>query len=256
MMPGMEPPRPARVLAAVVDLALPRACAGCGCPGPAVCPGCRAAVRTGPGGPRPVAPTPCPDGFPPTWASAPYAGTLARWVVAFKDGDRRDLLGHLAPLLAGAVQAAVTGCPAAVDALGLGGRPVLLVPVPTSRTALRRRGDHPLDLLARRVAADYHPAELVLARALRLRRRVADQAGLTASERRVNLAGAFVVPRRTAADVSGACCVLVDDVVTTGATLVEAATALRESGAVAVVAATVAATARRAGRSLSIGRTG
>ncbi len=176
--------------------------------------------------------------------------------MAFKDGDRRDLLPHLAPLLGAAVEAAVAGSAPAVERLRRGDRPVLLVPVPTSRAARRRRGDHPLALLARRVAADYDPTELVVVHALRLRRRVADQAGLAAADRRTNLAGAFVVTRRRAGLVDGSVCVVVDDVVTTGATLVEAAAALRVAGAAAVVAATVAATRRRPVQALSVDPTG
>ncbi|RSN55575.1 phosphoribosyltransferase family protein, partial [Actinomadura sp. WAC 06369] len=77
--------------------------------------------------------------------------------------------------------------------------------------------------------------------ALRLRRRVADQAGLTAARRAANLRGAIEVR----APVAGRRVVLVDDVVTTGASLSEAARALRAAGAEVVGAATVAMTPRR-----------
>jgi len=77
------------------------------------------------------------------------------------------------------------------------------------------------------------------------RRRVRDQVGLGVDDRAANLAGALWVPPGWAARLGGRPCLLVDDVVTTGATLAEAARALRAAGSGPVVAATVAATARR-----------
>jgi predicted amidophosphoribosyltransferase len=81
--------------------------------------------------------------------------------------------------------------------------------------------------------------------ALRLSRKVADQAGLGAGERWSNLRGAMTVPTRHTSTVCGAVVVLVDDVVTSGATLAEAGRALRCAGASDVVAVTLAATHRR-----------
>jgi predicted amidophosphoribosyltransferase len=85
----------------------------------------------------------------------------------------------------------------------------------------------------------------VLAEALKPRRRVADQAGLNARQRAVNLEHSMVVRPRWESAIAGSHCIVVDDVLTTGATLVEAARALRSSGASSVVAATVCATQRR-----------
>ena len=239
------------MLEALADLALPVGCAGCGRAGVRVCPACRAAASGWRGGPRAVVPDPRPTGFPPTWAAAAYAGPLARWVVAYKDGDRRDLRRELAPLLGAAVDAALTDLGATGrEPAGVAG-PVLLVPVPTSYGARRRRGDHPLTGLARDVARGLRVGEVVLAPVLRVRRRVADQAGLSAVGRAANLAEAFSVRARHAPRVAGARCVVVDDIVTTGSTVVEAARALREAGADVVVAASIAATQRRPVRVLS-----
>ena len=65
------------------------------------------------------------------------------------------------------------------------------------------------------------------------------------SSRAANLAGSLSVPGRLVALVAGRPVVIVDDVVTTGATLTEAARALRAAGAEVVAAASVAATSRR-----------
>jgi predicted amidophosphoribosyltransferase len=182
--------------------------------------------------------------MPPVWAGAPYGGALGRLVAAYKDDDRRDLRTVLGPLLANSLDAAVRGS-AASDVLDKGNGPVLVVPAPNSRQARRRRGDAPLLALARAAVGGYAPNEVVAADALRLRRRVADQAGLNAKERQVNLEHAIEVRARWVPTVRGSVCVLVDDVLTTGATLVEAARALRRDGAREVVAATICATPRR-----------
>ncbi|MEU9016312.1 phosphoribosyltransferase family protein [Actinomadura sp. NPDC048394] len=84
---------------------------------------------------------------------------------------------------------------------------------------------------------------------LRQCRRVADQAGLGAKARRDNLSGALEAVGR--APLAGRRVVLVDDVITTGASLAEAARALRAAGADVVAAATVAATPLRRGWWLS-----
>lgn len=99
-------------------------------------------------------------------------------------------------------------------------------------------------LQADSVAAD---AGLAWAPCLRGVRGVGDQAGLDRQARAQNLAGAFACRPAWRAVMLDARCVVVDDVVTTGATLTEAARALRAAGAASVTCATVAATARRSG---------
>jgi predicted amidophosphoribosyltransferase len=168
-------------------------------------------------------------------------------LVAFKDGDRRDLEMVLSPLLAAAIAAALAGDPHLAALLRAGNGPVFVVPVPSSPAAVRRRGDAPLELMTRAASEQSgRPGlELLVSPALRLRRRVADQAGLNHRERARNLEHAMQVRPRWRPGVVGVSCLLVDDVLTTGATLVEAARALREAGAGYVAAAVVAATHRR-----------
>jgi predicted amidophosphoribosyltransferase len=125
--------------------------------------------------------------------------------------------------------------------------PTVVVPVPSSRSALRRRGYDPNGRLARAaVATARRNGRAVLLRpVLRQSRRVMDQSGLSSADRWINLSGALVVPARLTSLVAGHQIVLVDDVLTTGATLAEAARALRAVDAEIIGAAVVAATERR-----------
>ncbi|MGB7819090.1 MAG: phosphoribosyltransferase family protein, partial [Ornithinibacter sp.] len=98
--------------------------------------------------------------------------------------------------------------------------------------------------LGRRVVR-HAAGPLVVAPALRHVRAVADQSGLGREERARNLNRALSVDPAWRDVIAGVPCLLVDDVVTTGATLCEAARAIRAEGASAVVAVTVAATPSR-----------
>ena len=237
---------PAVALRAVADLALPMSCVACGAPDERLCPACLVDLGSclWEGGPQRVSPTPAPTGLPATFSVGRYEGALSRTVSAYKDDGRRDCRGVLGQLLAVAVEAVLgeTGLAALLES---GHGPVLVVPVPSSRASRRRRGDAPLDALARRCVAGFAPGEVCVTAALRPRRRVEDQAGLSAARRATNLEHSMQVRRRFEPLVAGSACVLVDDVLTTGATLAEAARALRGAGAREVLAATVCATQRR-----------
>jgi predicted amidophosphoribosyltransferase len=237
----------AGALRALTDLALPVSCAACGQPDDQVCRGCLDELDRCLwfGGPRPVRPDPCPSLLPTVHATGRYEGPLAALVAAYKDDGRRDCAALLGGYLARAVDAAVAGCRPAVDVLAHHNGPLLVVPAPSSRASVRARGDAPLVALAALAVGGFAAEEAVVAEALRPRRRVADQAGLGARERAVNLEHSMVVQPHWTQAVEGAVCVVVDDVLTTGATLVEAGRALRSGGAVAVVAATICATQRR-----------
>jgi predicted amidophosphoribosyltransferase len=170
------------------------------------------------------------------YAVADYAGTTRALVLGYKE---RDLVGLTAPL-AGALRAAITAATGAglVDPELVDAGAAAVVPVPSSRAARRRRGYDPVLRLARAAA----PGRVVAA--LTHVRDVRDSAGLSADERSANLMDALAVRGRALPQLAGRTVVVVDDVITTGATLAEAARALRAVGAVVPTAAVIAATKR------------
>lgn len=108
----------------------------------------------------------------------------------------------------------------------------VVVPVPLGRWRLIRRHFNQAAILAREVAARTDLAYEPLA--LERTRQTRAQVGLTRSQRRDNVTGAFTVPARSAALIRGRNVLLVDDVVTTGATVGACAKALKRAGAVRV----------------------
>jgi predicted amidophosphoribosyltransferase len=228
---------------ALTDLVWPLTCGGCGATGQRWCPGCAAELE---GAAGPTRPSPSPAGLPPTWAVAPYGGAVRQAIVAWKDEGRHDLTRQLARGLGWSVLAALeasrTHGPATSGA-------ALLVPMPSRPRARRARGADPVRELAVAAASIARQAgwSVRVAPALRHVRTVADQAGLAAADRAANLADALEVRAAWSPRVASAGCLLVDDVVTTGATLAEAAAALRRAGGHPFGAAVVAATQRTLG---------
>ena len=110
-----------------------------------------------------------------------------------------------------------------------GGRPELFVPVPLSRQRLAERGYDQAWELAHRLGSALQVR--ALPRALVRRFDSRQQSQLSRRERQANLRGAFTVPAAMRARVAGLHVGLVDDVMTTGATAHEAATALLAAGA-------------------------
>ena len=168
-----------------------------------------------------AAPTPrTTAGGLPVVTALRYEGVVRRVILALKEQERLDVAGHLAAPLAAAIAAAAV-------------RRAELVPVPTSRAAYRRRGFDPVALLLRR-------AGFRSARVLRHARSTGRQKSLGVAERAANLRGALAARR----PLHGRSFVLVDDVLTTGATLDEAARAIRAAGGSVELAVALAFTPR------------
>ncbi|MFF3318241.1 ComF family protein [Streptomyces sp. NPDC003035] len=204
----------------IAGLVLPVACGGCGRPRTELCPRCREELA-GPG-PRRVRPLPEPAGLPAVHAAAPYADAVRSVLLTHKERGALSLAGPLGSALAGAVEAAAGRW----DVSETG--PLLLVPVPSSRRSVRARGHDPTRRIALAAAGRLRrrgrAARVVPV--LRQRRNVADQSGLGARGRFANLAGALEVVSGGARLMEGGRVVLVDDLMTTGASLTEAARAL------------------------------
>jgi ComF family protein len=215
---------------ALLELLYPPRCAACGGDGEPFCSTCAdAIVPPGQGCPRcgrPGRATTCgaclaePPAFEAVQAGGLFGGPLADAIHAFKYGDRPALARPLARWLAGSV----TLPPAAV-----------VVAIPLGRRRRLTRGYDQASRLAERLAGAAGAPLLV--GALRRVRETQPQVGRSRSARAANVAGAFVAePRR----VSGLELVLVDDVVTTGATMGEAARVLCAAGVAECYAGAVA----------------
>lgn len=187
-------------------------CPGCGRAGVLLCERCRMLLHPVPVGTR------TPGGIP-VRAALRYEGVPARCIRRVKEDG--------ATLLARPLGDAMRGLLAEQH-------PAALVPVPTGRAAFRRRGYRVPELLVRRAGA--RPERL-----LRSARPIGDQRGLGRAQRTRNVEGSMrAVARQRVHDV-----VIVDDVVTTGATIDEAARALSAAGHRVRGAVALAATPRR-----------
>ncbi|GGO97345.1 ComF family protein [Wenjunlia tyrosinilytica] len=229
----------------LADLVMPMECAGCGRPGAVLCGGCLEPLCGR--GARRVRPDPAPRGLPPVYASAGYWEPVRAVLLAHKERGALALTRPLGQALALAVREAVRERP------GEKGR-VLLVPVPSARRSVAARGHDPTRRIAlaaaSRLRRDGLPVRV--AAVLAQRREVRDQSGLDARARLSNVAGAFEA--RAAGSVAGSPVVLVDDLLTTGASLVEAARAVRRARGRVIGAAVVAAAYYPVARARAEGR--
>ena len=256
--------RTADAAAEVLALAIPVDCVCCGAEDSALCGACSRKLRQLTLRPfRAEAQAPAlmdMDGsvLLPVVAAGAYRAELAQCLLSFKRHGQARLGAELARGLARALHAAAGRGPGLV-----------LVPVPTSTAAFRMRGFSPVHLLLRRLVRGNELAGFTVADALR---KSVPPAGTTKppvlplwDRLRAGPTGARSLPggqkglgrggraRRVRwsmrarsgpwpARVEGRPCIIVDDVLTTGATLAEAARALRAAGAIVSGAVVLAAT--------------
>jgi predicted amidophosphoribosyltransferase len=283
---GGAPAAAGRALAGFWALILPTCCVGCGRRDTSLCRPCRRAFRRATVRPfraeagagalplrDPVGADPGIGGPPeaddagfeplPVVAAGTYGGVVARALLAFKNAGHTDLARPLAAALGGALLAARGDLPEP-------GSPCLLVPVPTRGRSLRRRGYDPLGLLLGGLRRRGElPAGCALARpvghrhpGVRTGRRPAGlpwfavarrggQKGLGRRGRQENVTGSMHVRRRYRGRLEGVRCLVVDDVLTTGATVAEVVRALRAEGAAVAGAVVLAATPPPSGGELA-----
>lgn len=199
-------------------------CAGCGAPDRALCSECRMLLNLAlVSGPREQV---FSDSLRVV-SAVRYEGNLRHMILSLKERGRTDVVQSLARPLRTAIECAVIGAGAGVE----------VCPVPSTNHSQRRRGYRPVEVLAS--AAGYR-----LARVLTHRVATEQQKSLDLAQRGANIQGALVAKP----SARGRKFVIVDDVVTSGATAFEAARALREGGAEVVAVATFAFTPRRNAR--------
>jgi predicted amidophosphoribosyltransferase len=232
------------------DLVLGSGCVGCGAPGRVLCRGCESSL---PDGGVACWPTPTPPGLALPFAGGAYDGLLKTLVNEHKEHGVFALAAPLGRVLSAVTCDLVAACPLTGPLTGplagpLAGprtaAPVWLVPVPSRRPVVRKRGHDPLLRVSRTAAGllRRRGVDASVHRLLLPAGRVRDQALLGAAERAANLAGSMSC--RRIAPPAGVLVVVVDDVITTGATAREAQRALESRGLGVAGVAAVAATRR------------
>jgi ComF family protein len=167
------------------------------------------------------------NGFDAAYAFGFYEDELRALIQLFKYGKVQPLARMFGDLLA--------------QALPRERRFDMVVPMPMHWRRRWQRGFNQADLLAREIG---RRTGLPVRNIARRKRATAQQAGLTSAKRRANVSGAFEI--RKSERVKGRCILLIDDVLTTGATAGACARALKAAGASSVSILTVARADRRA----------
>jgi ComF family protein len=220
----------AAAASAALDLCFPAVCSGCGHEGEPLCEACLPALdaRLGlPGGTPIGLAADIPEPLLQLEWCAPFSGPVRGALHELKYAGERRLARPLGQAIARRWRRVGEG-------------PTVVVPVPVHAERERHRGYDQAALIASVAAEDLG---LPCVRALERGRATIAQFELGRDDRAANVAGAFRLPnqsRAAAAAISGRWILLVDDVVTTGATLAACATALEAAGALGVSAIAVA----------------
>lgn len=205
-----------------VGVLLPVSCAGCKTDGRGLCSNCVLLLA-------PVGFRQRLVGGLEILSALRYEGPVRSVILEYKEHGRTDVAAQLARPFAAVIRAATRRAERA------GGRTVELVAVPPSRQAFQRRGFDPVALLAR------HARSPLTARILARPAVRGSQKALDVEQRALNAAFSL----RARGPLGGRKFLLIDDVVTSGATLREATRALEQEGAEVVGAATLAVTFKR-----------
>ena len=214
----------------LLALVWPTACVGCGAPDRDCCDRCRAELRARRPPLRPPHAVPC-------FAAGPYAGPLRAALLALKHDGRTVFARDLGAALSLPLEEALTQV--------AGPRAPVLVAAPSRPRRVRERGFRHVELLLRSALRETGPPVLRL-RALRTVPGRTGQVGLGPAERARN-ARLVAVRRPARRALPGREVVLVDDVMTTGATLDAAREALEAAGARVVAAAVLGVAVHRGG---------
>ncbi len=198
----------------MLDLFLPAECGGCGAPSSRWCEACAAELSVAADQPHVVNPRIDPE--VPVFALGRYANARRQAILALKEHGRADLVAPLASALAVGVHRLLSW--------GIVETPLTIVPAPSRRSAARRRGGDPVNRLARAAVAQ-HP-EIAVAKVLHIKALTRDSVGLGTAARERNITGRVVLRGRPPrADV-----MVIDDIVTTGATARESVRVLHAAG--------------------------
>lgn len=197
----------------LIDLVMPSRCAVCDAPGSSICGLCKVVLS----------PKPKPffretlQGF----SALRFDDSVSKLLIGFKEKRQASLSEFIATALNELIQT-----------ISFSKEDYFLVPVPSRLENFAKRGFHPSLRIAQQLSKISGVAVL---NCLRFERSVLDQVGLDSRARRQNLANSMVVNQI----VSGKLCCLIDDVVTTGSSLLEARRALRAAGAHIISAITL-----------------
>lgn len=189
----------------ILDLIVPTYCAGCDMPATTWCADCAASL-----GAFPVA----RPGLTDAYALAEYAGPARRAVLSYKEKGRHELSTVLGGALATALPTIRAG-------------PYTLVPAPSRPSAARARYGQHMTAVARACAIALARAghRAAVAPVLRLSGRARDSVGLDPDARAANLQGRLRCTGQAPPEA-----VLLDDVITTGATAIASTAALKAAG--------------------------